>query len=210
MRIGIIGSGSVGGTLGQRWSRAGHTVIFGSRRPEAEGIRNLVAAAGPNASSLTLPETARTGEVLLLATPWAATREAVQGLGDLAGKILLDATNPILPDFAGLEFGATTSGGEQIALWARGARVVKIFNSVGFNVMSDPVFGTDRAVLFYCGDDAAAKQTAGLLAGELGFEAVDAGDLKQARYLEPFAMLWISLALVQGLGREIGFKLLRR
>jgi predicted dinucleotide-binding enzyme len=87
---------------------------------------------------------------------------------------------------------------------------VKAFNTVGFNIMANPAFGADRPVMFYCGDHTAAKQTVRPLVEQLGFEAVDAGPLTQARLLEPFAMLWISLAFGQGLGREIGFKLLRR
>jgi predicted dinucleotide-binding enzyme len=91
-----------------------------------------------------------------------------------------------------------------------GAKVVKAFNTVGFNIMANPAFGADRPVMFYCGDDAAAKQTVRPLVEQLGFEAVDAGPLSQARVLEPFALLWISLAYAQGQGRDIAFKLLRR
>ena len=92
----------------------------------------------------------------------------------------------------------------------RGAKVVKIFNTVGFNVMADPRFGENRAILFYCGDDPASKKTAAQLAAELGFEPLDAGPLKQARLLEPFALLWITLANFYGYSRDIAFDLLRR
>jgi predicted dinucleotide-binding enzyme len=88
--------------------------------------------------------------------------------------------------------------------------VVKAFNTVGSNIMENSAFGADKPVLFFCGDDAGAKGRVKQLADELGFEGVDAGPLTQARLLEPFALLWISLALKQGLGREIAFKLLRR
>jgi len=133
------------------------------------------------------------------------TRAVVEGVGPL-----IDATNPILPRLAGLEFANTTSGAEQVAGWATGARVVKAFNTVGFNVMEEPDFGGKAATLFYCGDDAEAKQVAKQLARELGFSAEDRGPLTRARVLKPFAMLWITLAMVQGYGREIGFSLLRR
>ena len=152
----------------------------------------------------------RSSEALLLATPWPATKAVLQGLGDLAGKVIVDATNPLLPDLSGLALGTTTSGAEQDAGWAPGAKVVKAFNTVGFNIMDNPAFGADRPVMFYCGDDAASKQTAKPLVEQLGFQAVDAGPLAQARLLEPFALLWISLALVHGQGREMAFKLLRR
>jgi predicted dinucleotide-binding enzyme len=97
-----------------------------------------------------------------------------------------------------------------VASWARGAHVVKAFNTVGANIMSNPRFGQVAPVLFYCGDDAGAKKTVHGLVAELGFDAVDAGPLTQARLLEPFALLWISLAYGAGLGREIAFQLLRR
>jgi hypothetical protein len=210
MKIGIIGSGNVGGTLGTRWANAGHAVTFGSRDPGAPDMKQLLVRAGSNARAATLQDTAKSGDVLLLATPWPVTKEIVQGLGDLTGKVLIDATNPLLPDLSGLAVGANTSGAEQVAGWARGAKVVKAFNTVGSNIMDDPAFGADKPVLFFCGDDAGAKGKLKQLADELGFEGVDAGPLTQARLLEPFALLWISLAYKAGLGREIVFKLLRR
>jgi len=209
MTIGIIGSGNVGGTLGRRWAQAGHQVVFGSRNPASKDMQELVAAAGGNARAASQRE-AGAAEVLLLATPWPATRPALAGLGNLAGKVLIDATNPLLPDLSALEIGTTTSAGEQVAEWSPGARVVKAFNTVGYNIMADPGFGAERPVMFYCGDDAAAKEQVRTLIGQLGFEAMDAGPLRQARLLEPFALLWISLAYAQGQGRDIGFKFLRR
>ncbi len=209
MDIGIIGSGNVGGTLGTRWAQTGHhQVIFGSRHPESDEMRQLAAKSGSRAASLR--EAAAAAELLLLATPWPATQAILEGLGDLTGKVLIDATNPVLPGLTGLELGTTTSAAEQVAGWAYGAKVVKAFNTVGYNIMANAAFGADRPVMFYCGNDAAAKRTIKPLVEELGFEAVDAGALTQARLLEPFALLWISLAYAQGLGREIGFKLLRR
>jgi predicted dinucleotide-binding enzyme len=173
-------------------------------------MQQLLALAGSNARAATLQDTATSGELLLLATPWPVTKEVVQGLGDLTGTVLIDATNPLLADLSGLVLGTTTSAAEQVAGWARGAKVVKAFNAVGSNIMENPVFGADKPVLFFCGDDSGAKGKVKHLADELGFEGVDAGLLTQARLLEPFALLWISLALKYGLGREIAFKLLRR
>jgi 8-hydroxy-5-deazaflavin:NADPH oxidoreductase len=210
MKVGIVGSGNVGGTLGTRWAKTGHQVTFGSRDPGTAEMKQLLARAGSNARAATLQDAAKSGEVLLLATPWPVTKDIVQGLGDLTGKVLIDATNPLLPDLSGLAVGANTSGAEQVAGWARGAKVVKAFNTVGSNIMDNPPFGIDKPVLFFCGDDAGAKGKVKQLADELGFEGVDAGPLTQARLLEPFALLWISLAYKVGLGREIAFKLLRR
>lgn len=210
MKIGIIGSGNVGGTLGTAWSRGGHDVFFSFRNPESPEAAALLARAGGAAKGGSLQQAVGESDVLLLATPWEAAQDAVSQIGDFGGKILIDATNPILPRLAGLALGTDTSGAEKISEWARGARVVKAFNTVGSNIMADSKFPQARPVLFYCGDDAEAKQVAGGLAGELGFEPIDAGPLRQARVLEPFAMLWISLALQQGFGRDIGFQFLRR
>lgn len=210
MQIGIIGAGHVGGALGTRWAQAGHQVIFGSRNPASDEIRQLVAKTGAAARAASLKETVQAAELLLLSTPWKAAQSTIAGLGDLSGKVLVDALNPLLPDMSGLELGTTTSAAEQVAGWAHGAKVVKAFNTVGYNIMANPAFGADRPVMFYCGDDAGAKQTVRLLIDQLGFDAVDAGPLTQARLLDPFALLWISLAYAQGQGREIGFKLLHR
>jgi predicted dinucleotide-binding enzyme len=210
MHIGIIGSGNVGGTLGTRWSALGHRVVFSSRNPQSDEMRKLVEGAGPGASADTVAEAVRASDVLLVATPWPATQQAVQSAGDLSGKVLIDATNPLLPDLSGLSTGTTTSGGEQVATWAGGARVVKAFNTIGFNIMKNPKFAGSPALLFYCGDDPDAKRVVHQLASELGFDARDAGPLRQARLLEPFALLWISLALKFGYGREIGFQLMTR
>jgi predicted dinucleotide-binding enzyme len=210
MKIGIIGSGNVGGALGSRWAKLGHEVVFGTRNPEGGDVQKLAARASGKTSAATLVETAREAEVLLLATPWPVTEQIIAGLGDLNGKILIDATNPLLPDLSGLTHGSSTSGGEQVAGWARGAKVVKAFNTVGANIMADPAFDGHKPVMFYCGDDAQAKHVVKKLIDELVFEAIDAGPLTQARLLEPFALLWISMAYAQGLGTEFAFELLRR
>ena len=210
MTIGVIGSGHVGGVLGTRWAGKGHQVIFGSRDPQADDMKQLVAAAGKNACAATLQDAAKNAEILLLAMPWPAAKDVLASLGDISGKILIDATNPLSPDLSGLVLGTTTSAGEQVAGWAHGAKVVKAFNTVGNNIMANPSFGSDRPALFYCGDDAAAKQMVKQLADEIGFEALDAGPLTQARLIEPFALLWISLAFKQSWGREFAFKVLRR
>jgi predicted dinucleotide-binding enzyme len=173
-------------------------------------MKQLLQESGNTARVATQPEAAAASDVILLATPWPAAQQAVEGLGNLKGKVLIDAVNPLKADLSGVSVGTTTSAGEQVAQWARGAKVVKAFNTVGYNLMANPAFGADRPILFYCGDDAGAKKTVGQLAEELGFDALDAGPLTQARLLEPFAMLWISLAYAQGYGREFAFKLLRR
>jgi predicted dinucleotide-binding enzyme len=101
MKIAIIGSGHVGGTLGSRWAKAGHQVTFGSRDSGAPDMKQLLARAGSNARAATPQDAAKAGEVLLLATPWPATKEIVQGLGDVTGKVLIDATNRCCPTSQG-------------------------------------------------------------------------------------------------------------
>jgi predicted dinucleotide-binding enzyme len=142
-----------------------------------------------------------------LATPWAATLDAVRAAGDLAGKVVVDCTNPVGP---GLRHGlASGSAAEAIAAQVPAATVVKAFNTAGFEVYADPRFGAETATLFLCGDDAAAKETVAGLARELGMAPVDCGPLAQSRRLEELALLWISLA-AQGQGRAHAFRLMRR
>ena len=209
MNIAIIGTGSVGQTLGRGWASTGHNVIFGSRRADAEETKTLVASIGEQACATGHDEAVGAADVVAFATPWTATPTLADAL-DLSGKIVIDCTNPLKPDLSGLAVGGDTSGAEEIAKRATGARVVKAFNSTSTENMADPQYGDEALTMFICGDDAEAKTTVAGLAEDLGFEVVDAGPLRQARYLEPLAMLFITLAHVQGLGRNIGFKLLQR
>lgn len=214
MKIAIVGAGRVGGTLARSWSRAGHTIIVGSRNPNDEKIAALVAECGPDAKSAAIEECAREADVIFMATPWNATESVVRALGDLSGKVLLDATNPIVPGAeertAGLLLGHTTSAAEQIAAWAPAARVVKAFNTTGAANMANPAYGERRAVVFICGDDAAARETAVTLARDAGLNPVDSGRLSIARLLEPIAMLWIHLAYGAGLGPDFTFDVVTR
>jgi predicted dinucleotide-binding enzyme len=130
--------------------------------------------------------------------------------GDLTGKILIEATNPLRPDLSGLEVGTSTSGGEPVATWAPGAKVVKAFNSIGSSIMADPKLKGESVLLFCCRDHEEAKKTVHSLAAELGFDPQDAGALTQSRLLEPLALLWISLAFTRGWGREFAFHLIHR
>jgi len=192
MRIAIVGAGNVGKTLGAGWSAKHQVDYVGRTLPDAEK-KALVSGA----------------DVVVVATPAHAAQAALAGL-PVAGKIVVDCTNPLKPDLSGLTHGTDTSAAEQLGAAAPGAKVVKAFNTVGFNIMANPRIGNGRAVMLVAGDDAGAKQVALGLADELGFEAVDAGPLAVARTLEPFALLWITLAYKAGLGRDFAFGLLRR
>ncbi|RIK39663.1 MAG: F420-dependent NADP oxidoreductase [Chloroflexi bacterium] len=210
MKIAVIGTGNVGRALGPRWAANGHQVTYGSRDPHSQKVRDLVAASGANASATTSPEAAADAEVVVLATPWEATEAIVRSFGDLTGKLVVDATNPLTHEELGLSVGHTSSAGEQVAAWAKGARVVKAFNMTGARNMTNPDYHGQPITMFICGDDAEAKRVVAGLTTELGFESVDAGSLSVARELEPLAVLWIRLAYMLGLGTNIAFKLLRR
>jgi hypothetical protein len=209
MKIAVIGTGNVGRALGAGWAKKGHQVIFGSRDPDSEKVQGLLAAVGPNARAAASATACVAAEVIVLATPWDTTRQVVESLGDLAGKIIVDATNPIGPGLQ-LAVGTTTSGAEQIAGWAKGTRVIKAFNTTGWENMADPIYQGQPVTMFICGDDAAAKATVTRLAEDLGFDVADTGALSTARYLESLAMVWIHLALVQKQGRQIAFKVVKR
>jgi hypothetical protein len=201
MKIGILGAGNVGGTLGSRWAQGGHDVVFSSREPQSAKMQELLGRAGKSARAAGTMETVAASDVVVVATPWAAAKDVLAGAGSFAGKIVIDLLNPLLPDLSGLEIGMTTSAAEMVGGWCPGGRVVKAFNTVGFPVMEDPIINGERVVMFYCGDDAEAKKVTAQLATELGFNAVDAGPLVQGRLLESFALLWISLAFKQASGR---------
>jgi predicted dinucleotide-binding enzyme len=213
MKLAIIGAGNVGGTLGKAWAqKAGHDVCFGVRDPGADKVKELLQSIGSKARAATVAEAAAFGEVIVLSTPWPATEAAIRAMGDIKGKIVLDATNPLTrgPESIGLEIGHSISGGEKVQGWAAGASVFKTLNTTGFGNMANPVFNGVKSVMFVAGDDNANKPKVMNLVGDLGFEVVDAGPLRNARLLEAHAMLWIDLSLARGQGVDWAFAMLRR
>jgi len=210
MKIAIIGAGNVGGTLGAGWANRGHEVVFGVRDAADPKLEELLARAGGQARAARVNDAAAAAEVVALTVPWPAAQDALRSAGDLRGKILFDCTNPLKPDLSGLAVGEKVSGAEQVAAWAPGARVVKIFNTTGFPNMANPEYREGRSMMLYCGDDAQAKKVAAQLAAELGFEPYDVGPLTEARLLEPFALVWIHLAVLQKMGTGFAFRLMRR
>lgn len=209
MKIAILGAGSVGGALGEAWTRYGHEVLFGVRNPGSADVHALLQRCGPRARAESIADAVQLAEVVVNALPWTATRGVLEKL-NLGDKPLLDCSNPLKPDLSGLEIGTSTSAGEQVASWTESSKVVKIFNSTGFNNMANPKYGADRLTMFYCGDDPRAKEIAAGLAHDIGFHPVDAGPLSNARLLEPLSMLWIWLAIHGGQGRDIAFQLVKR
>ena len=212
MKLAIIGAGNVGGALGANWAQKGHDVFFGVRDPKAEKTQGLLKTIGGRARAGSVAEAAAFADVIILSTPWPATEAAIHAIGNVKGKVILDATNPLTrgPDGIGLEIGHSISGGEKVQGWAAGASVFKTLNTTGFSNMANPVFNGVKSVMFVAGDDTANKPKVVNHVGELGFEVIDAGPLRNARLLEAHAMLWIDLSLVRGQGRDWAFSIVRR
>ncbi len=204
MKIAIIGAGNVGGALGKAWAKAGHYIIFGVRNPGQGKTQPPLAEIGVGATAVTVPDAARSADIIVLATPWPAVADAITAMGDLRGKVLVDCTNPLSLNGDGslsLSVGSTTSGAEEIEKLATGAQVVKAFNTYGWENFANSAYPNAaglKPVMFYCGDHDGAKATTAKLASDLGFDPVDTGGLGMARSLEPLALLWIRLSIREG------------
>lgn len=206
MKIAILGAGQVGGALAKAFAKRGHEVLVSSSDPQSEKMKALLAALGAGARSAANEEAVAAAEIVVLATPWNKTKRIIKDLEDaLDGKILIDATNPVADDFSGLERGFDDSAGESVARWAKGARVVKAMNQIGFELMDGPTVKGAKPLMFVCGDDGDAKKAVGDLVASLGFDVDDCGGIEMARYLEPLAWLWINRAIKQGKGRNFAF-----
>lgn len=201
MKLAIIGSGHVGNALAQALRRAGHQVVFGARNPRPD-----------QPDTLGITDAAGQADATILAVPFDAVGDVVTAASGSAGKILIDATNPLgmTSDGLGLTLGFSTSGAEQIAALAPQARVFKAFNQTGYENMADARLYAQRPVMFVAGDDAAGKPVVLTLVADAGFEAIDIGGLHAARLLEPFAMLWIELGHKRGFGLDFAFSLQRK
>jgi len=207
MKIAIIGAGKVGTTLGEQWKGLGYDIYYGVRNPSDLKYNDLRTYA---VVSFIL-KAVETANIVVLAVHWNSAKEVVETIQDaLADKILIDCTNPVAPDLSGVAIGHTTSAAEQIQAWAPGCVVVKAFNQIGFNIMADPVLDGRKSILFIASDSEPACQTVEKLATDIGFEVVIMKSLRDARLLEPFAMLWISMAYKLGYGREFAFSLIKR
>ncbi len=202
MKITVIGAGNMGSAFVQQLTRAGHQVSVTAR----DGAKaETLAAAQPGARAVPTAGAAEAADAVVLATGYADAAAALQAVGITAGQVVIDITNPLTADYMGLTLGHSTSAAEQIAKAVPGADVVKAFNTVFAQVLAEGAdFGNGRKVTtFVASDSARAKQTAAALAESLGFEVVDAGGLKNARYLEPLAGLNIYLGYGAGLGTAI-------
>jgi len=196
VRIGILGSGLMGGKLGTLFARAGHGVVFSYARSE-EKLERLARKAGGKARAGTPREAALDADALLLAVHWSRVGDVLAQAGDLAGKALLTCSLPMNDDDTALVIANTSSGAEELAAKIPAARVVAAFNTVPSEVLFDVYAGrrkASRPSLVYCGDDRRAKTTAARLIRDAGFEPLDAGPLRIARYTEPFGLLVAQLA----------------
>ena len=210
MKLGIIGTGSIGKALCKALTHKGYHVMVGSRTPEK--ARELAGEMDHFAQGGTIANAIHYGEVVFLAVPYKAVADVLRNTDSFRGKIFVDCTNPLVfGEQIGLALGHTTSAAEQIAGMIPEARIVKAFNTAyAEHIESGPYFGPVDGSMFYCGDDAEAKSAVHRIIEATGFEAIDCGPLESARLLEPMAALIVRLGSTQGLGRDICFKLLNR
>lgn len=204
MKIAIIGSGNVGGALAQRWVASGHTVLIGAQFPLSEKNIKLASIIGED-RFCAIPDAARQSEVILIATPPTAIFEVIDAMGDVSGKTLIDATNAVRQKPAPFEtvFHALCEN--------TGGKVVKCFNSTGFENMLQPVYQGEGIDMFMAGDDVSAKEVARKLALDVGFGSCwDFGKADKVVLLEQLALAWINLAIMQGHGRNLAFKVVKR
>jgi predicted dinucleotide-binding enzyme len=209
MRVGILGSGLMGGKLGTLFARPGHEVVFSYSRSQQK-LKRLAREAGPNARAGTPAEAARDADAVLLAVHWSRTDDVLKQAGDLSGKVVVTCSLPMNADDSALAVAHTSSGAEELARKVPGARVVSAFGTVP----SEVLFGvfearrrrTRRPSLAYCGDDPDAKGLAARLIRDVGFDPVDAGPLRIARYLEPFTLLVAQLAYEGDGGPELAYR----
>ncbi|MCC6412497.1 MAG: NAD(P)-binding domain-containing protein [Saprospiraceae bacterium] len=204
MKIAIIGSGNVGGALAQQWIKAGHTVLVGARFPLSDKNTALASIIGEDRFTDVASAVAQC-DAVLIASPPTAILDIIESMGDVSGKALIDATNAVRqkPEPYQTVYHALVD--------KTGANVVKCFNTTGFENMLNPDYGHVRLDMFMAGDSDTAKDLAEQLAKDAGFEnCYDFGGADRVELLEQFAMAWINLAIFQKMGRNVGFKLVRR
>lgn len=183
--IAIIGTGNVGSALGQRFAALGHTVVYGSRDPERDDVRELVTASGPNATAMTQREAARQADIVVLAVPADIAEQLTRQLGDLSGRVVIDPTNPRRIAEDGLrDFPFHDSNAERIQAIAPDAFVVKAFSTLGWYTMLDPSVADGPVSVPIAGDDADAKRVVAELITAIGLYPVDVGPLRYAHVIE--------------------------
>lgn len=208
MRIGVLGSGPVGQTLADGLLSLGHEVLLSSRTPDSDKLDAWVRRHANAAARIgDFAEAAVFGEMVVLATSWAGTHNALvlAGHPNLRGKIIIDVTNPHgrgLDGRMGLTVAGDDSGGETVQRWLLRSRVVKAFNSVGSNLMVRPNLPDGPPTMFLAGNDAAAKMEVAEIARGFGYGPVDVGDIAASRFLEPLSLLWAAYGEAGGSWRH--------
>jgi len=208
MRIGILGSGLMGGKLGTLFSRAGHEVVFSYARSRKK-LEQLARDAGGVARAGPPREAAREADALLLGVHWSRVNDVLRQAGDLSGKLIVSCSLPMNEEDTELVVGRTASGAEKLARKVPRARVVSAFGTVPSEVLFSVFETRNRAVrpsLVYCGDEVQAKNVAATLIRDVGFDPIDAGPLRVARYTEPFALLIARLAYEGEGGPELAYR----
>jgi predicted dinucleotide-binding enzyme len=213
MRIGILGSGLISGKLGTIFAKAGHHVVFSYARSQRK-LNRLARQAGRRAVAGTPREAADDADVLLLAVHWSRVDDVLKQAGDLSGKVLITCSMPMNASDTALVIAHTSSGAEALAKKTKRARVVSAFGTVPSEVLFD-VFEAKRRrtrrrpSLLYCGNNEEAKSVAARLIRDVGFEPMDAGPLRIARYLEPFTMAIAQLAYEGDEGPALAYRIER-
>jgi len=204
MNIAIIGSGNVGGALAQQWIKAGHNVLIGAQFPLSEKNISLATKIGEDRFAV-IENAIKQCEVILIATPPTAIFEVIEQLGDVSGKVIIDATNAVMktPEPYKTVYQALAD--------KTNAEIVKCFNTTGFENMLNPIYKGEAIDMFMAGDSEKAKEVAKKLALDCGFgSCIDFGKSEKVELLEKFALSWINLAIMQGHGRDMAFKIIRR
>ncbi len=211
MKIAFIGVGQVGAPLAVHLAEAGHDVVLASTK-EGSVSQSAALARSPKLRVQALPEAVCTAEVVFLATPFSVNEAVVRPIAPLlAGKVLVDCTNPVGPGLSH-SLRSERSGSELVQSFAPEARVVKAFSIYGFENFEDPRFpGYEvRPAMFFCGDDAKAKQLVSGLISDCGFEPLDVGSLVQALHLEHMTLLWVRMVRIEGNSPHLVWAALRR
>lgn len=205
MNIAIIGTGNIGTALGTSWAKAGHNINLGVRDPENFKGKEMLKLG--NVKAMPIADAVKASDVILIAAVPQATADIVKSMGDVTGKVIIDAMNSVRvkPEGYNNTFEALTD-------LAKGAEIVKCFNSTGFENMADPVYpGAVHIDMYAAGDSVKAKDAAVKLAKDAGFaECYNFGGNDKVALLESFALAWINLAIMQGQGRGIAFKIIKR
>ncbi len=202
MNIAIIGTGGIGAGLASVLAKTAHEITVADRKGGSDAAAKL-AGHGLSVRAAEVRPAVQAADVVILAVPYGAAAGLAE-VADFSGKIVVDVTNPVTADFSGLQVGHATSAAEEIAKALPGARVVKAFNTVFAQVYEQGLtFGDTPVQTFVAGDDAEAKVAVIALAKDAGFDARDAGPLKNARYIEPLAYLNIQFGYMLGQGTQI-------